>query len=660
MQVYHHEQSLARLYELAMQSAAPQLQPQVSRSPWWERWQRHRQVEKLDKAVGKYLRERLPQDIEAEEQGTIVRELLTAITANDTYQGVREPQEASFDLLRRMAHHCEPAIAIINTRVRQAGAYGDLPDVRHGYVRKPGFRIRMTLPEEEATPKDRKRIAQLEQFMLNGGFCDPPVDERPDGWQPGLVNFIQQIIRDSLTYDWVAIRRWRASPKVDGAGKYPIVSFAAVDASRIRRKRRRPVKVEDGVIRSEDWDSERANTKEEIVYVKMSSPNDGGTVVEEYSAREMACVVRNPRTDEEANGYGYSELEQCVHAVTAWIWSRDYNMSRFRNDALPRGLLAVLGQLDRQQFEMFKIDWMSMLKGLGKRWNVPILRGLPQAGSSVNWIPFDMNSRDMEYHQFLFSVSLWMHAIFGIHPEETGFQALSPFRPPLSEASPETKLKYSQDSSFTPLLKWLQDLINREILWVLVPDRRYMLEFVGVGDMDQMQDVEFRGALLQTGLTTPREQWNELDKPLPEPIKDHPAWDLPMPFAEGVQLILTLQQAEMQMQQAQQQQQMAQEQAVQQMGAQQGMAMGQGGPSGPGGGPPGMPGQGGGGPPMPGGGDGGEAPPGVTPGQGLPVRQMPPGVEKSLTYYGRKKQEREAARTLLLLTRQQHKEKWND
>jgi hypothetical protein len=617
---------LARLYEQALQGVVPTLTPQTSRLSLWNRWRLRKAVDHVDKAVGAYLRTQANQ-LEPEEQGTVVRDLIARIVESDSYNGVREKQEVTFEILRRLAHHCEPLIAIINRRCLQVAAFGQVSEFSHGYVKKPGFRIRMTVGSQEATAADKRRIEELQQFILNCGFCDPPRNERPDGWQPGFTAFLEQITRDTLTLDWVTFRRWRADPQTDPKGRYKIVAFAAVDSARIRRVRRKPVRVINGVQQTADWEGERANTNKEIVFVRMSSPGIGGVVEEEYTADEMVALVRNPCTDEGMNGYGYSETERCVHAITAWIWSRDYNMSRFRTDALPRGILAVLGQLNQQQFDMFKLDWMSMLKGVGKRWNIPILRGLPQAGSAVNWIPFDLSSRDMEYHQFLFSCALWMHAIFGIHPEETGFEALSPFRPPLSEASPEFKLKYSQDSSFSPLLRWIQDFVNREILWVLVPDRRYTFEFVGVGDVDQMQDVEFRAALLQSGLTTPRMQWNELDVPIPESLKEHPAWDLPMPFAEGVQLILTLQQAQLQMQQAQGQQQMAQQSAMQQSASASALP---GAPSGA------FAGGGGGlrtgafsgrkgsqvaSPDNPTGG-----PPGVLPGAGQPVREGPPGT----------------------------------
>jgi hypothetical protein len=269
----------------------------------------------------------------------------------------------------------------------------------------------------------------------------------------------------------------------------------------------------------------------------------------------MFCARARPRTDIKVNGYGYSELEEAINCISGWISSRNYNLFRFDKDSLPRGVLTILGQLNQQQFDSFTMMWRQMFEGGAKRWAIPIIRGNPVAGSSVNWTPFDLSNREMEYSQFLFTIAIWLHAIYQIHPDETGFSAASPFRPPLSESSPEVDLEASQDKGLTPLLRWIAGLINRNILWVIEPSRRYTFELVGTGHWDEAQDTEVRGNRLNFGLTTPRMEWNELDQQIPESIADHPAWDMPMTFAAGVQLLQSMQQAQQQQDMAEQQQQ---------------------------------------------------------------------------------------------------------
>lgn len=567
----------------------------------------------------------------AQEQRAVVNDQLTIQRVYDTTPNVREREGATFAYLQRIANDAEPVAACIETRVQQTATFfAGEPDVKHGYVHKAGIQVKMTNREAKATGEDLRNIQELTHFLLECGFTEPPRDERPVNWQPGLEYMIRQLVRDSLTFDWAAIRRWKSKEKPD---KFPIVCFAAEDAARIRRTRRPVIGMKDGVIETEEFPNETGNAGE-IMYVKQVGKSRGDSVVAQYTAEQMFTWVRNPRSDDDANGYGFAELERCLTAADAWIFARDYNISRFRNDSLPRGLLAVMGQLDQQQFSMFKMEWQELLQGLGKRWKIPIVRGLPQAGSSVNWVPFDLSSRDMEYNQFLHAIAIWIHTIYRIHPEETGFDATNPYRPPLSQASPETKMEYSQDGGLAPILRSLENLINREIVWKLYPDRRYTFHLIGTGQYDQMQDVECRTAMLTAGLTTPRMQWNELDLQIPEATKDSPFWDLPMPPAQGIQLLMTLQQ-----EQAQEQAQMQQEQMMQAQASQQQAQMQQGQPQGPGGPqmpPGGDPGAQGGPPPNQAQGPGmGGAPAQMVPGEGTPIRPDAP-MQKAVSSGPRK------------------------
>lgn len=489
--------------------------------------------------------------VEAALQGTKVNDTFSFLGVYDAQPGVREPTGTTFDRLRKFAEACGVTAAIINRRVAQVSAFCDTPEYRFGHPRTPGFRVRMVKGSAEASEKDRVRMFELEQFVRETGFCAPPDEECPDSYQPGFDGFLKQFVRDSLTLDQVAVRTWASE---QDATRYPVVSFACIDAGLVRRTRGERDELRNGVAREKPYEGDRRNTHGAPVrFVKLSS--HGLLPEDEFTSDELSVAARNMRTDEAANGYGYSEVEQAIDDITVWLYCRQYNASRFRNDSLPRGMLMLLGKVDDRQLEHFKLQWRQMLQGVSNRWAVPILKAEPQNGSSLVWTPFDMSSRDMEYHQFTFAVALIMHAKFGIHPEETGFESLSPFRPPLSQASPESKLKYSQDSGLAPLLHFVQSFINRRIIWRLHPDRRYMFEFVGMGEWDAQADVALWGQMLQSGLTTPRNVWALLDQPIPEALADHPAWDLPLPWAQGVQMLQQMEQYEQQ--QPMQQRQMA-------------------------------------------------------------------------------------------------------
>jgi hypothetical protein len=325
-----------------------------------------------------------------------------------------------------------------------------------------------------------------------------------------------------------------------------------------RKVRPEVVAVINGVPQRQPWQGDRTNNQKPIRLVKLADSDYSSMIAEEFTGHEAAYCIRIPRTDVEANGYGYSEMERCVNAITIWILCRRYNSSRFSLDSLPRGILSIMSTMNETMFAKFRNEWLQLLQGEGKRWSNVILKGSPQAGAGVQWLPIDQSSRDMEYHQFSFTVGMWIHAAFGIHPEETGFDATSPFRPPLSEASPETKLEYSQDTCFGPLMHWLAEVVNREILWVLDPTKRYTFEWVGLGQGSIADDIALMGQRLQMGLATPEMLWHELDQPIPEHLKKDPAMKLPGVYAANKQLLM--QEDQVDQARSAQEQQMAQQQ----------------------------------------------------------------------------------------------------
>jgi hypothetical protein len=623
---------MGRFYDL-MQSGGDigRLIPDSPKKNWIARALQKWRTDALYRDMGEDLfkavaaRHREPQ-VAPQEQGTQVANSDTFTQYAGAF-GVLERTGIQPGLLRQAYHHCEPVTAIVDTLVRYVQAFCQPPVMKRGYTKKPGFKIRMTVQEEEATPQDRKRMAELTRFMLRCGYTRPSRDVRPVGWQPGLKALAAQIVRDSFVLDGAAIRRvGSAEQGADGKPSIPIVAFWAEDGALIRKVKRETIAVRNGKRITQPWKGERLNPPGEITHVKVSSEWEGGSILEEYTEDELVLAIRCGYADLSKGGYGTSETEKSLQSIDTHIKARRYNGSRFEKDSLPRGILSVFGNLDEQQFQSFRLHWQQMLSGEGKRWFNPLIKGSGETGASVQWQPIDMSSRDMEYHQFLFTVALWIHATFGMHPEETGFEALSPFRPPLSEASPESKLESSQNKCLAPFLAWFADLLNEEILWKLEPSARYTLEFVGLGQGDEAADVALRAQMLAACLVTTREMRAEMDMPLPEHMEHDPAVDMLGNYQQARTLLMQLEQqrqgkqaADLSMQQqkaafAQQQQATRQQQMMQQAGGQ-----------------PGQPGQPGQDPQQPGQMFGSQGGPGDGEPQ-APESPMPPALQKAMLY----------------------------
>lgn len=510
---------------------------------------RHANTEAVEKA----LESAEKRTLEAAAQGAVVATTMMLGGRYGSTQGVQEKTQATCNALRMYARQCEAIAAIRQCRVMQVAPFGSRPDWDHGLPAGPGYRVRMTRRSQDADQDDRRNIERLEQMIEECGFVEPPEEERPITYQRGFEPFLRMIVDDRLTLGWFAVRTWADAVEPD---RYPVVAFCAWDAGRVQHARGWVESVRRGVPQISPPEDRRENGRGRVRYVEMGEGSSSASVVAQYTADQMSLWVGQPRTDVRLNGYGIGETELAMNLAASWMFAERYNSLRFRRDTLPRGFLTVFGNLDEHALQRLRLGFAQQGMGVEHRWAVPIVTGSPQAGSSISWTPIDMSSRDMEYTQFFYTLGIGIHAIFQIHPDETGYSAASPFRSPLSEPSPESQLRWSQDRGLNDLLRSVASFMNRQIVWRLYPDRRYSFEFVGLGDYDRMQRVQFNAQRLQTGQATPRMVWSEMDQPIPESIADHPAWDLPMPLAQGMQYVDAMRQQAM----SEQQQQMAQRQ----------------------------------------------------------------------------------------------------
>lgn len=503
-----------------------------------------RRIDRLEKAIRKQDR--------AAAQGTAIN---AALDVYDLYggsngEGVSDPTGATFRALRSIAAYNEVVLAIVGRRVDQVAVACRVAKKQGNRVQQMGYSVALSDEKAKPTKDDEARMREIEQFLLTCGSAKPPDTEAPEGWQPSFEMWVRATMKDRLELDWISTRFWYSEHDPDR-----LTCFAPFDAGRVRNVPGTITKVEDGHRVRVPYKKKRATTDEDIKYVAVDSASGTAGVVDEFTEREMACAYANPRTDVAARGYGYSELEQALTAAAIFMSARTYNASRFRLDALPRGILTLMGNFDAEQLTQFKSRWREMFQGVTRRWGFPVFTASTK-DAAANWLALDQSSRDMEYHQFMFTVSLWLHALYKIHPEETGFEALSPFRPPLSEASPEAKLQSSQDGGLIPLFTWLEDYINREIVKRLDPSGRYKFRWEGIGQRSPLEDAQVVQAQLASGQITPGEVLDAMDKKRAKWLRDCPAYDLHMPLPQGFQTMLQLYQTAMMISQQQQAQAM--------------------------------------------------------------------------------------------------------
>lgn len=392
------------------------------------------------------------------------------------YVGTRaKPSLMSFEVLRYMAR--VPAIAaIINTRLNQVARYSSRPR----YPGDVGFKIVLKNPEGKMTEADKKQAFKIEEFFLKTGAV--PNRKRKDNFN----QFLRKIVRDTLTLDAMV---WENVPNF----KNGIAEMWAVDAVTIEMVGHDPVGEAATLPVYVPVTRRGAKDKGDIVYVQRVA----GQIVAEYTEEELAYGIRNPRTDIDYSMFGFSELETLIETVTGIVNGIRYNTSYFNHSYLPQGVLELIGNYDDEVLESFKRQWQVLTSGATGKWSVPVM-ALTE-GSGFKFTPFKTSNRDMEFNEFLEFLFNIACAVYQIDPNEVGFKSWTSKTNGLSQSdNTAEKIEESHDKGFVPLMNYLADTFNSEVIDHI--DDNFAFAWVGVNDKDEEKEWELTTKRLGTGV----------------------------------------------------------------------------------------------------------------------------------------------------------------
>lgn len=452
-----------------------------------------------------------------------------------------KPSQIGYAVLRAMALRCKPVSAIIQTRLNQIAKFTRRPE----FKTDTGFKI--ALKEENKTPTqvEQARIQEIEEAILRTGFI--PNKKRKDNFNM----FLRRIIRDSLTLDALTFElvynrkgevcEWWA---IDGATVELVLDQTP---SYVEIPTYQPV-TPKGMMDAGD-----------IVYVQRLN----SIVTAEWTEDELAYAIRNPRTDVLFSLFGLSELEVLVETVTAILNAEHYNSTYFTESNLPQGVLEIVGKYEPEHLEAFKRAWESLINGVVGKWKVPVMA--LEEGQGLKFTPFKQSSKDMEYHQWLDFLTTVACSVYQIDPAEIGFRAWSGGREGMfNSENTSSRLENSKDKGFFPLMTFLSDTINSELLNHIDPN--FEFRWVGLNEENQDMMENQRNARLTTGFTTVNEERIAEDMPtIQEMLIEHGysedeahdmgKWADAPANATLMQVYQTGMQAQLQQEQMQQQQQ---------------------------------------------------------------------------------------------------------
>jgi hypothetical protein len=344
---------------------------------------------------------------------------------------------------------------------------------------------------KELDKRTRKRKNEIADFIVNCG----DVENRPFESRRWSFNaFLRAITGDSLIFDQISVELVPKEAEILD-GRLNIHHFQPVDGSTIRYASQElsnykniDMKLAQDILYPEeelkaleDRDALELNQdrldRNEYKYVQVIR----GRIQRAFTDDELKIGMRNPTTDIYANGYSVSELELLVALVTSHLQTEFYNRSYFQQGFSAKGILHIKANLNRGKLEELRRHWNHMVKGNRNSFQTPIMAGMDE----VQWIPLTQSHSEMEFSMWLNYLVRMICAIYQIDPSEIGYGIKDEGRGGgLSGDNTKEKLANSRDKGFIPLMKFLQDFINKNIISNLDPE--YKLEWVGLEDESDM------------------------------------------------------------------------------------------------------------------------------------------------------------------------------
>lgn len=397
----------------------------------------------------------------------------------------------SFELLKKVSKEVAPISNVISTRIDQVSAFTSRSRYATDGV---GFKVVLKDSNEDPTEEQEKTIDLIEKFIENCGLGKN--SKRDD-----FGTFIKKIIRDSLTYDQVNFEL-----EYDITGQY-IQAFEAVDAATIKPA------LEDVDLKDSAYEDIDFREGEELSYVQVIN----GKIVAGFTADEMAFAVRNPSTDVETQPYGLSEIETIVRQVTSYLEAEDYNMRFFQQGGMTKGILNIKGEKggpapgDRQTLESFKRQWRTQVTGQKGAWKIPVFT-LP---GELEFINIAQSGGEMVFEKWVNYLINIICGAYKIDPAEINFPnngGVGGKGSSLFSGDGE-KIDNSKQKGLFPLLKFIENTINKNIIEKFNTEDEYKFVFDGIDNESESEQVDLAKKKTESYMTI-----NEVraEKGLPE------------------------------------------------------------------------------------------------------------------------------------------------
>lgn len=398
--------------------------------------------------------------------------------------------------------------AIIQCRVDTLLRFSRIEHRRH----EMGFRVVKRDGEAHYTAEEKDEIASIEDFLYNCGRKEgtPADDKRLFG------EFLKLVGRDALTFGHVAIEkvktragglhRFRPLP---GESMYLVnkaLSKEQLNSSAMKNYQLSKPKSDN------DPKADQVVNEVENDYIKYVQISYDNRPLATFGDEDCIFKLFNPQNFADSMGYCYSPLELAIINITNHMNVENYNANFFTHGYAARGVLHLKGTVTQQNLANFRRTFYNSISGTQNAWRTPIVAGLDE----VQWVPMSANAREMEYLNYNNHLMRILCAQFQIDPVELGLDYLisATGRAPTQQANNEYKITYSRERGLVPLLMFIEDIINCDVLTALDKNLAAKYKFVFTGMTDETPQNEI--AQMQAEMTV----WKSMNELLVQAQKN--------------------------------------------------------------------------------------------------------------------------------------------
>lgn len=387
-----------------------------------------------------------------------------------------------------------------------------------------GFRFLKRDKNEDYTDEDRKNIHNLESFIYNCGRTD----HISDSDKMLFGTFVKKVVRDALTFGYVTIEK---TPTRRGA-LHRIRPVPAEQMYLINKNYdKKTVESFMGQVETmyrptsdNDPDLEKEFNHAELDYYKYVQTSIDMRPMRAFGDEDMIFKTFNPQNFMDTLGYDYGPLEMAIVNITNHLNAENYNSNFFTHGYAARGILHLKGNVTPAQLTAFRRQFFNTINSTHNAWRTPIVAGLDEVG----WIPMSGSSRDMEYINFNNHLMRAICTQFQIDPIELGLDFLTSPTGRATSANQQgnkQKIEYSRERGLYPILMFLEDMINCDIVPKIDQDlaNKYVFRFEGLTDETPQTEI----TLLQAEMTV-NKSMNDLLRSARKDKIDHPIAELPM------------------------------------------------------------------------------------------------------------------------------------